>query len=474
MVITCAVRGCRSHSSNGIKVGFFRIPRVRTREGEETRTLCERRRATWLARINRSNVKISDGCRVCSDHFVQGRPSYLHDEKNPDWAPSLKLEVKDAHSQTNLSRYQRAKKRPALGNRRKDEKLVVDTLLEAAAVNQGPEQPCISTEESEVKARATCDSVSCKSEFQTATCDANTDSALLISTDSTETKLLSNEEAARIKALREEEEQKSQILRKKIEKMRKEMSSISATIAAVEEEMKAEDALLLQNYDATLKRVSQCKAPDPEDISGVLINVPKHLSNLKFTVLQKMQKTVDYTPVTFDPNTAHCNLILSEDLTSVRYSDEEQTLPENPERFDMFACVLGSEGFDSGSHCWDVEVGDSTGWFLGVMTESAQRRNKIFSRSGIWLVGHFCGEYKAHEPPQSPALLPVKEKLQRIRVQLDWDSGELSFSDPLTDTHMHSFTHTFTERLFPFFGVGCDISPLLILPVNSSVKKDLP
>ncbi|XP_016093433.1 E3 ubiquitin-protein ligase TRIM39-like [Sinocyclocheilus grahami] len=284
---------------------------------------------------------------------------------------------------------------------------------------------------------------------------------------------LCNKEAARKKALREEEEQKSQTLRKKIEKMSKEMSSLSATIATVEEEMKAEDALLLQSYDATLKRVSQCKAPDPEDISGVLINVPKHLSNLKFTVLQKMQKTVDYTPVTFDPNTAHCNLILSEDLTSVRYSDEEQTLPENPERFDMFACVLGSEGFDSGSHCWDVEVGDSTGWFLGVMTESAQRRNKIFSRSGIWLVGHFCGEYKAHEPPQSPALLPVKEKLQRIRVQLDWDSGKLSFSDPLTDTHMHSFTHTFTERLFPFFGVGCDISPLVILPVNSSVKKDL-
>lgn len=106
---------------------------------------------------------------------------------------------------------------------------------------------------------------------------------------------LCNEEAARKKALREEEEQKSQMLRKKIEKMSKEMSSLSATITAIEEEMKAEDALFLQNYDATLKRVSQCKPPDPENISGVLINVPKHLSNLKFTVMQKMLKTVDYS-----------------------------------------------------------------------------------------------------------------------------------------------------------------------------------
>jgi len=61
---------------------------------------------------------------------------------------------------------------------------------------------------------------------------------------------------------------------------------------------------------------------------------------------------------------------------------------------------------------------------------------------------------------------------KRIRVHLDWESGKLSFSDPLTETHIYSFTHTFTERLFPFFGVGCNISPLLILPVNFPVKKD--
>ncbi|XP_051999072.1 E3 ubiquitin-protein ligase TRIM39-like [Xyrauchen texanus] len=282
--------------------------------------------------------------------------------------------------------------------------------------------------------------------------------------------ILCNEEATRIKALRGEREEKSNMVKKKMEKINKEISCLSDTIRAIEEEIIAEDVLFLQNYEATVKR-AQCRLLDPENFSGVLINVPKHLSNLKFSVLQKMKGSFEYTPVTLDPNTAHCNLILTEDLTSVRYSDEEQTLPDSPERFDMFACVLGSEGFDSGTHCWDVEVGDSTGWFLGVMTESAPRRNKIFSRSGIWLVGHFCGEYKAHIPPQSPSLISVNEKLQRIRVQLDWDSGKLSFSDPLTNTHIHSFKCTFTERVFPFFGIGCNISPLLILPVNSSLNK---
>ena len=156
-------------------------------------------------------------------------------------------------------------------------------------------------------------------------------------------------------------------------------------------------------------------------------------------------------PVTLDPNTAHPDLILSDDLTSVRFTDEEQQLPDNPERFDEYVFVLGSEGFNSGTHCWDVEVGDSTVWLLGVMTESAQKKGNILSRSGMWSVGYHSGVYGAFSTPQTDTLLSVGQKLQRVRVQLDWDRGKLSFSDPLTDTHLHTFTHTFTERVFPLF-----------------------
>ncbi|XP_063042051.1 zinc-binding protein A33-like [Engraulis encrasicolus] len=245
---------------------------------------------------------------------------------------------------------------------------------------------------------------------------------------------LRDEEAARISALKEEEEQKSQMMKKKIEKMSREISSLSESIRAIEEEMEADDVTFLQNYKSTVKR-AQCTLQNPEKLSGALINVAKHLGNLKFRVWEKMQEIVQFTPVTLDPNTAHPRLILSEDLTSVRLGDERQQLPGNPERFDQFVCLLGSEGFNSGTHCWDVEVGDNTKWNVGVMAESLQRKGNFRSLSGRLFVYYNDCKYTAHAPPQPRTLLTVKKKLQRIRVQLDWDRGKLSFSDPDNNTH---------------------------------------
>ncbi|XP_042560048.1 E3 ubiquitin-protein ligase TRIM35-like [Clupea harengus] len=276
---------------------------------------------------------------------------------------------------------------------------------------------------------------------------------------------LKDEEEARIRALKEEEEQKSLIMKEKNEEMSKEMSTLSDTITAIEKQMVAEDIIFLQNFKATIERceisISTCTLQKPQRVSGALIDVAKHLGNLRFRVWEKMKDIVQFTPVVLDPNTADSLLIVSEDLTSFKRTDPRQKLPDNPERFDPYECVLGSEGFNSGSHYWDVEVGNGTDWYVGVTTESNQRKWGTFTWERVWRVG--CGPWWDDTGPGHK----LEQNLHTLRVHLDLDKGQLSFSDPLQNTHLHTFKHTFTEKVLPFF--YSLRSPLSILPLKPSV-----
>ncbi|XP_049893937.1 nuclear factor 7, brain-like [Epinephelus moara] len=280
---------------------------------------------------------------------------------------------------------------------------------------------------------------------------------------------LQEEEEAKISALRDEERQKSQMMKEKIEALSREIAVLSDTVRATEEELRAEDVSFLLNYKAAVERVQQRPLlDDPQLVSGALIDEAKHLGNLTFNIWKKMKDMVSYTPVILDPNTAHPELILSEDLTSVRCGEKQQ-LPENPERFDYYYSVLGSEGFNSGTHSWEAEVGDSPIWVVGVAAESVQRQTDTALQSGLWRMLFCNNEYTVCSLPGANTVLSVK-KLQKIRVKLNWERGQLSFSDADTDTHIHTFTHTFTEKLFPYFNTNQEL-PLKILPVNDSAES---
>ncbi|XP_039373463.1 butyrophilin subfamily 1 member A1-like [Mauremys reevesii] len=143
--------------------------------------------------------------------------------------------------------------------------------------------------------------------------------------------------------------------------------------------------------------------------------------------------------VTLDPDTAHPQLVLSEDHKSVTRGDTRQELPDNPERFDYWACVLGCEGFTSGRHCWEVDVGGRGLWAVGVARESVSRKGGISLNpdGGIWAVQRWKDQFQALSSPVTP--LPLSRAPSRIRVYLDCDRGQVTFIDAGDEAPIFTF-----------------------------------
>uniref|UniRef100_A0A8C2JZ67 Uncharacterized protein n=1 Tax=Cyprinus carpio TaxID=7962 RepID=A0A8C2JZ67_CYPCA len=157
--------------------------------------------------------------------------------------------------------------------------------------------------------------------------------------------------------------------------------------------------------------------------------------------------------VILDPNTAYPKLNLSKDGKQVKHGGSWRDVPNNPERFDSSACVLGKDGFSCGKFYYEVEVGEKTEWDLGVARESIKRKGKITvcPEKGFWCIWlRNGGEYVANE--SSPVSISLKDKPQKVGVFVDYEEGLVSFYNVGTKTIIYSFTgQSFTEKIYPFF-----------------------
>ncbi|XP_062294827.1 nuclear factor 7, ovary-like isoform X2 [Scomber scombrus] len=271
-----------------------------------------------------------------------------------------------------------------------------------------------------------------------------------------------------------------------IKELEQEISELKKRSSEVEKLSHSEDHLhLLQN-------VPFLKAAQPtKDWTEVSVRpsyegtVVKAVAQLEETLSKQMKKLLEAklkrvqhyaVDVTLDPNTAHPNLILSDDGKQVYCGDVTKKLPDNPERFSPSACVLGKQSLSSCRFYFEVQVKEKTDWDLGVARESINRKGNITLRpqNGYWTIWlRNQNEYKALA---SPSLrLSLKSCPQKVGVFVDYEEGLVSFYDVDAAALIYSFTGcSFTEKLYPYFNpcpndVGKNSAPLIICPVNQTV-----
>ncbi|XP_040203015.1 E3 ubiquitin/ISG15 ligase TRIM25-like isoform X2 [Rana temporaria] len=155
--------------------------------------------------------------------------------------------------------------------------------------------------------------------------------------------------------------------------------------------------------------------------------------------------------ILLDGNTAHNLLQISDDRKTVSTSDKYQNHPETPERFQNWSQVLSSQSFSSGRHYWEVDVGGSERWTVGMCYPSIKRRGNhlvIGWNNKSWGL-YKEGDQYGVKHNNNEVLLPLTNiSSNRVRIYLDYEAGQISFYDlchPIR--HLHTFTTTFTEPL---------------------------
>uniref|UniRef100_A0A671Z2N6 B30.2/SPRY domain-containing protein n=1 Tax=Sparus aurata TaxID=8175 RepID=A0A671Z2N6_SPAAU len=169
--------------------------------------------------------------------------------------------------------------------------------------------------------------------------------------------------------------------------------------------------------------------------------------------------------LTFDPDTAYCSLVISQDGKQVKARGTKQKVPDNPKRFETCAEVLAKEGFTTGKFYYEVQVKGQISWSIGVVRESIDRKKDIpmSDDDGYWTIGLDEGIYEACT--SSSVKLTLKEELQKVGVFVDYNKGSVSFYNADSKSHIYSYTgYKFKEKLYPYFGLQSDSTPFIITP----------
>ncbi|XP_073803463.1 NACHT, LRR and PYD domains-containing protein 3-like isoform X2 [Danio rerio] len=162
--------------------------------------------------------------------------------------------------------------------------------------------------------------------------------------------------------------------------------------------------------------------------------------------------------LTLDPNTAHTQLILSEENREVKSVEENQPYPDHPDRFDDHPQVLCRESV-CGRCYWEIDWSGDEGVCISVSYKSIRRKGECDEcefgyNAQSWSLSFYSSRF-IFRHNDTHINLPVMRLSRRIGVFVDHSAGTLIFFNICRDTMslIHSVQTTFTEPLCPGFTV---------------------
>ncbi|XP_036930918.1 zinc-binding protein A33 isoform X2 [Acanthopagrus latus] len=273
-------------------------------------------------------------------------------------------------------------------------------------------------------------------------------------------RFLDEEECKDLERLQRERQKQLKQLKEREKKIAGQGRDLERAITVLNSKLTEEDSPKLLKEIQDLVKRSQVSFVPPAEVDTE-VRAGQFVGPIQYRIWKHMKSCLypNITSVTFDPDTAHPNLSLSESCTSVWFEEDKDTkdCQPNPRRFHYYYCVFGRQGFTTGRHYWEVEVGHKTAWRLGVAQDDVPRGETTATGTsgGHWTLALKGGSIIACTDPK-PTKVTVSVRLARIGVFLDCEKEEVSFYNAITMAPIYTFTMgTVMVPLFPFYN-PCD------------------
>lgn len=170
----------------------------------------------------------------------------------------------------------------------------------------------------------------------------------------------------------------------------------------------------------------------------------------------------------FDANTAHRRLILSQDKKEARTSLLPQSVSDTPARYDTAIAALATFGFNTGKHYWEIGVAGRSCYVVGVARESVQRKGilRYSPSAGYWVIlKKRDGTLVAIDDRE--VRLNIAKTPSVVGVQVNFKNNEVALYNAENKSIIYKFTgNDLKEKVYPYIETCSDSSinePPLIL-----------